>query len=330
MDKEPAISLGSYYGAAISRSFAAGWDWAIGQGLTLTILLGIGAVVCASLYAVIRAFRRSHSWTDAMNSVGKAIRDFLVAGVGAVIVMLVIMFGWFFVRDAPEQLNAANARAKNSEQRLKELTNKLSEKPSGEFSAMFLWPDPPKSALRDVSFHIILDNTMNTPAIMTDLRIIRLSTRHDIDSGRFSILSHCLDKISPVSGGLPTEPPGGWNVGDGIQMTELQKGSISIDGVIAADAAIPVGPKENKYLLAKFTAASETDFTKYNIHDLCMVIYYYQHDAGRKSVICSGTEVKTPLIPRIPNSQEWMFGPTLSAIPIYPETNDKICVASPF
>jgi hypothetical protein len=101
---EVTISLGSYYGAAIPRAFWAGWDWAFGQGLLLTILLGIGALFCAILYALIRAIRRSHSWQAALSHVGQALGDFLIAGVGAVAIVLLCLFGWFFVHDAPKQI----------------------------------------------------------------------------------------------------------------------------------------------------------------------------------------------------------------------------------
>jgi hypothetical protein len=101
---EVTISLGSYYGAAIPRAFWAGWDWAFGQGLLLTILLGIGALFCTILYALIRAIRRSHSWQAALSHVGQALGDFLIAGVGAVAIVLLCLFGWFFVHDAPKQI----------------------------------------------------------------------------------------------------------------------------------------------------------------------------------------------------------------------------------
>jgi hypothetical protein len=101
-------SILSYYEIAIPRAFWAGWDWAIGQGLLLTILLGIGSVICASLYAVIRSMKRSLSWSDAMNHVGQAVADFLIAGFGAIVIVMMFLFVIFFVRDAPNQL--ANAK----------------------------------------------------------------------------------------------------------------------------------------------------------------------------------------------------------------------------
>src|SRR6202035_38829 len=107
MDREPTISLVAYYAAAISRAFWAAWDLALGQGLLLTILLGVGALVCASGYAMIRAWRRSHPWQA---QVGQAFIDFLIAGVGAVVIMLALLFGWFFIQDAPHQIAQRDAR----------------------------------------------------------------------------------------------------------------------------------------------------------------------------------------------------------------------------
>ena len=78
----------------------AALDWAIKQGLLLTILLGIGAVICAVIiYAAIRVLRRSHSLPAAMNRVWRAIADFLIAGVGAVVIVLLGLFVWFFIRE---------------------------------------------------------------------------------------------------------------------------------------------------------------------------------------------------------------------------------------
>jgi len=106
VDQKPAISFGSYYGAAIPRAFWAGWDWAFGQGLGLTILLGCGAVASAAVYALIRAWRRSHSWADARKGVRHATADFLISGVGAIVIVLVGLFVWFFVNDAPTQIES--------------------------------------------------------------------------------------------------------------------------------------------------------------------------------------------------------------------------------
>jgi hypothetical protein len=110
VDTEQPITFTSYYASAIPRAFWAGWDWAVAQGLYLTLLLGVGAVVCATLYAVIRAMRRSHSWADAWNHVGQSIRDFFIAGVGAVVFMLLFMLVVSFVQDAPVQLQKAREK----------------------------------------------------------------------------------------------------------------------------------------------------------------------------------------------------------------------------
>jgi hypothetical protein len=129
MEKEPAITLGSYYGAAILRAFWAGWDWAFGQGLGLTILLLFGAVASATLYAVARAWRRSQSWADARNSVEHIMADLLTSGIGAIVVVFIILFVWFFVKDAPMQMEEAHLK-------IEELQDKV--------AALLPPPPPPK------------------------------------------------------------------------------------------------------------------------------------------------------------------------------------------
>ena len=101
---ENTLGVGSYYWAAIPRAFWSAWEWAIGQGLLLTILLALALLVCATAYALMRVLRRRHSWDHAMEEVGRALRDFLVAGLAASAVALLILFGIFFVRDAPTEL----------------------------------------------------------------------------------------------------------------------------------------------------------------------------------------------------------------------------------
>jgi hypothetical protein len=125
VDKD-SVSLVSYYGTAIPRSFWAGWDWAIAQGLLLTIFLGLGAVVCGSLFAVIRAMRRSHSWADAMESVWRLIADFFLAGIGAIVAGLISLFVYFFIQDAPQQISALTKR-------VEELTPKPTQPVTREF-----------------------------------------------------------------------------------------------------------------------------------------------------------------------------------------------------
>jgi ABC-type Fe3+ transport system permease subunit len=126
--QEPAISLGSYYGAAIPRTFWAGWDWAFGQGLGLTILLGCGAVLAAAAYAVIRAWRRSHSWADAINGIKHAITDFLISGIGAIVIVLIGLFVWFFIKDAPTQMDKAYRQIETLHQKIVDLSRPKSYK----------------------------------------------------------------------------------------------------------------------------------------------------------------------------------------------------------
>jgi hypothetical protein len=76
------------YQGAIGRSWFSAWDWATGQGIFLTWAFAVGVVVCAVLYAVFRAHRKHHSWGDAMSDAKEAIRDFVLAAIGATVFLL--------------------------------------------------------------------------------------------------------------------------------------------------------------------------------------------------------------------------------------------------
>jgi len=112
---ESSTSVLSYYLAAASRSWSAAWSWATGQGIILTWLLAFGVLFVAIAFAVVRAWRKDHSWKDAVKHAGWAFRDFLVAGVLSSGFVLALLFAVFFVRDAPTQL----AESKHSIEQLK-------------------------------------------------------------------------------------------------------------------------------------------------------------------------------------------------------------------
>jgi len=97
----------AYYQEAVSRSWVGAWEWATGQGIYLTWLLGFCVLTCAVVFAVFRAIRKHHSWRNAMNDARKAVQDFFLAMVVSSIVVLTILFMGFFVRDAPVQIALA-------------------------------------------------------------------------------------------------------------------------------------------------------------------------------------------------------------------------------
>jgi hypothetical protein len=96
-----------YYKAALSRSWIAVWDWATGQGIVLTWALAASALFCAMLVTFFRAFRKHHSWSDALTDVRSAVRDFILSAVGATLFLFFVLFAIFFVKDAPEQASLA-------------------------------------------------------------------------------------------------------------------------------------------------------------------------------------------------------------------------------
>ena len=98
----------SYYESALGRSWTSTWAWATGQGIYLTWLLGLGVLVAAVCFALIRAIRKHHSWSDAMKDARKAVQDFFFAMVISSSLALAVLFMVFFVQDAPTQLALAN------------------------------------------------------------------------------------------------------------------------------------------------------------------------------------------------------------------------------
>ena len=144
METEPAMLVGSYYAEAIPRAFWAAWDWMLGQGILLTILLAFTLVVSASGFAIYRACRRQHSWADARKVVGHAIKDFGIAGLAATALALIIVFCIFFIIDAPHQLELANQQITKLKTRIAELTPKPIVPPKKYYS------DKEKNELADL------------------------------------------------------------------------------------------------------------------------------------------------------------------------------------
>jgi hypothetical protein len=102
-----------YYVGAFTRSWSAAWLWATGQGILLTWLLAVGLSIASIAIAVGRAAIKYHSWQEAKNHVGNTLADFAGVVVLSSIITLIILFGVFFVRDAPDQIAAANKAIDN-------------------------------------------------------------------------------------------------------------------------------------------------------------------------------------------------------------------------
>jgi hypothetical protein len=123
VERNIEVSVLAYYRAAIPRAFSAGWHWAVGQGLYLTILLATGLLIFAIIYSVIQALRRVHSWADAVSNIHHAIADFFGAAIIATLITLLILFMVFLVMDAPLQINLANKKITDLNQRLNSVEN---------------------------------------------------------------------------------------------------------------------------------------------------------------------------------------------------------------
>jgi hypothetical protein len=98
------VSTIDYYKAAFERSFSSGLDWALAQGLLLTLLFAFGLLVVAIFYTSFRWIRRRHSRAEAMSQIATAIKDFVLAAIAGTVVVLLVLFVIFFVQDAPQQM----------------------------------------------------------------------------------------------------------------------------------------------------------------------------------------------------------------------------------
>ena len=140
-----------YYHDATGRSWDAAWEWATGQGIYLTWLFAIGVVACAAIYATIRAVRKHHSWGDAMSEVRRAIKDFILAAIGASAFVLLLLFVVFFVRDAPTKMMALEKQL--NDQDLKH-TSELEHLRSENQSALSQLKDENNSAVEKLNIEI--------------------------------------------------------------------------------------------------------------------------------------------------------------------------------
>jgi hypothetical protein len=92
-----------YYRGAFARSWSSAWDWAVGQGIILSLALGASALVCTVLISILRAHGKHHSWGDAREIALNSFRDFALSAIGATVFLFTTLFAIFFVMDAPDQ-----------------------------------------------------------------------------------------------------------------------------------------------------------------------------------------------------------------------------------
>ena len=271
-------------------------------GLLLTILLGIGAVICASLYAVIRAMRRSHSWSDAMNHVWRAIADFLIAGFGAIVIVLIFLFVVFFIRDAPNQLGNANNEITNwqtawekqsvaDRMSIDELHRQLevSRQPAN-FSFSFQYMQ--RIADDSVDVGLTIRNETQSTIEIEEMRIVRMLVYDDSPFVGGEIKNWCkLINVSPQVSRMPPyqgtlfRPPGG----SSGALEYLENTKISVDGVDKPTTAniIELG----KNIIYNITAKEKfksIDFAYKGNNGilLCPVVVYADKD--RHGIACPG------------------------------------------
>lgn len=94
----------AYYKESIPRIFWASWDWAIGQGLSLTVVLAVALPLFVIVFEVVCAWRRYKTWAEAKKHIRSAVGRFLREIIVIIIVAPTILFVIFFIQDAPNQI----------------------------------------------------------------------------------------------------------------------------------------------------------------------------------------------------------------------------------
>jgi hypothetical protein len=108
----PVRLLLEYYVQAVPRAFWAAIDWALGQGWALSLLLVIGPSVYGIVLAFVRACKAHRSWRSAVAQTVKASTDLLPKTfLGGTVVGFGLLFMWFFINDAPEQMRLVRQEA---------------------------------------------------------------------------------------------------------------------------------------------------------------------------------------------------------------------------
>ena len=108
--EQGSASLVSYYAAAIPRAFWAGWEWASGQGILLTLTGAVATI----LVATAGMFIATRPKRTVLHNFGRLF----IEAVAVFALMAVMIFGVFFISDAPAQLAAANQKVSDLQEKL--------------------------------------------------------------------------------------------------------------------------------------------------------------------------------------------------------------------
>jgi hypothetical protein len=122
-----AMLLLAYYRNAIVRSAQEALDWALGQGILLTILFSIGLLIIAVIYALLRMRLDEQGWRGAVSAIRTAVKDFITAGVIGTAVVLLLAFIVFFVKDAPDQVESLHKDLDSKGQKILQLQSQLDQ-----------------------------------------------------------------------------------------------------------------------------------------------------------------------------------------------------------
>ena len=112
---EASMSFWDYYGGATSRAFWHGWGWAEGQGIWLTLWFAAAIVVLALL----RLRWRQTRFRDVMREWFSVAKESCIAVVGGTLILVLGLFVWSFIQDAPAVVGALQQERDTSDHLLK-------------------------------------------------------------------------------------------------------------------------------------------------------------------------------------------------------------------
>src|SRR5215472_7784064 len=111
------MTVWSYYSEAIPRAFSHAYDWAVGQGLWLTILMTIATSLFAGLRLLRPGWLGRTKGANGIHNWGRSTVETSITLIGGVGVLLCLAFVWAFVQDAPEQVSLLREQLRDAQQR---------------------------------------------------------------------------------------------------------------------------------------------------------------------------------------------------------------------
>jgi hypothetical protein len=288
-----ALSVSSYYRAAIGRAFHAALEWMLGQGILLTLLLAVALLISASAFAVFRAWCRYHSWNNAVRDTKRAGGDFFGAGLGVLCLALLILFVIFFAKDAPAQLNKAIETITELRGTISDLNHRLAAAAQVFFS--FSDQDDAKAGEDHIQVSFTITNNSLHAVQVLELAIARIAGEDQSPSLSLAQPAWCTEvTLSPREARIPTQTlPGivSFQLPDNIPATTyyqyLNKEKVMIDGTDRPSEASFVDAGKSNIFTMEFTGV-KLDRTITNVVMLCPVVVFVDDKGNRSAIVCYG------------------------------------------